>query len=137
MTIAAFLPLVGTLLDKFIPDPEAQAEAKLKMLKMAQEGELAAMQADLQLALGQMEINKEEAKADLFRGGWRPLIGYIIGCSLAFQYLVNPLLLWMNALFNLGVTPPDIQLDGMMWELMFGLLGLGGLRTYERIKGKA
>jgi hypothetical protein len=43
----------------------------------------------------------------------------------------------MNALFNLGVTPPDIQLDGMMWELMFGLLGLGGLRTYERIKGKA
>jgi len=134
MVWAALIPAVGSLLEKIIPDPQAQAEAKLKMLEMAQKGELAVLDAEVTLAQGQMEINKAEATTDMFRGGWRPLIGYVFGLALAFQYLINPLFLWINAAFNMGITPPNIQLDNMLWELMFGMLGLGGLRTYEKTK---
>ena len=128
------IPAVTALLDKLIPDPQAKAEAQLKMLDMAQKGELAALDAEMRLALGQLEVNKVEAGTDLFRGGWRPLVGYVFGFALAFQYIGNPLFLWANAIFQWGVIPPEIVLDDMLWQLMFGMLGLSGLRTYEKIK---
>ena len=72
----AFLaPLIGalpTILDKLIPDPAAAADAKLKMLEMVQRGELAALDADVRLALAQAETNTAEASTDAYRGGWRP-----------------------------------------------------------------
>jgi hypothetical protein len=55
------IPLIGTLLDKVFPDPKAADEAKLKLMEMAQNGELAQLNADLQLATGQIEVNKTEA----------------------------------------------------------------------------
>jgi hypothetical protein len=131
------IPAVTSLLDKIIPDPQAKAEAQLKMLDMAQKGELAALDAEMKLAMGQLEVNKVEAGTDLFRGGWRPLIGYVFGLALAFQYLINPIFMWINVWFATGMEPPDIRLDDTLWELVFGMLGLGGLRTYERVKGKA
>ena len=135
--LAAILPLIGSIIDKILPDPTQAADAKLKALELAQKGELAVLDAEVKMALGQMEINKAEASTDMFRGGWRPLIGYVFGFALAFQYILNPVFLWTNAAFNLGVIPPDIKLDSMLWELMFGMLGMGGLRTFEKIKGRA
>ena len=70
------IPAVTSLLDKVIPDPQAKAAAQLKMLEMAQKGELAALDADMKLALGQLEVNKIEAGTDLYRGGWRPGCGW-------------------------------------------------------------
>lgn len=131
------IDLASKVFDKVFPDPAKANEAKLELLKLQQSGDLAALDAELKLSLGQIDINKEEAKTDLFRGGWRPLIGYVFGFALAFQYLLNPILLWINAAFNIGITPPDVKLDDTLWELMFGMLGLGGLRTFERVKGKA
>ena len=132
--IASILP---DLLDRVLPDPAQANEAKLRVLELAQKGELAAMDADMRLALGQMEINKAEASTDLFRGGWRPACGWVCAAGLAYTFLLRPVLPWVASLFGSNVAPmPDIDTDTLM-VLLTGMLGLGGLRTVERIKGKA
>jgi len=133
----ALLPAVTSIIDKIIPDPQAAAEAKLKAMELAQKGELAALDADLKLALGQMEVNKAEATTDAYRGGWRPFCGWVCGAGLAYTFVVRPILPWVASLFGAVVPPmPPIDTDTLMMLLM-GMLGLGGLRSFERVKGKA
>lgn len=133
----ALIPVVGTILDKIIPDPQQASEAKLKALEMAQRGELAVLDADMRLALAQIDVNKAEAQTDLFRGGWRPAVGWCCVFGLAYQFLAQPLLPWVAAVLGFSVPPlPAIDNETLM-VLLTGMLGLGGLRTFERVKGKA
>ena len=128
------IPAVTSLLDKLIPDPQAQADAKIKLLEMAQKGELAALDAEMRLALGQLEVNKVEAGTDLFRGGWRPFSGWVCGCGLAYTFIIRPTLPWIVSVCGGDVPPmPNIDTDTLM-VLLTGMLGLGGLRTYEKMK---
>lgn len=128
---------VITLLDKVLPDPQQAAEAKLRALEMGQRGDLAQLDADVRLALGQMEINKVEASTDLFRGGWRPATGWCCVAGLAYQFIAQPILPWIVALSG-GQVPPLPPIDNeTLLVLLTGMLGLGGLRTVERVKGKA
>lgn len=131
------IPVVGTLLEKIIPDPKAAADAKLKMLELAQQGQLAAIDAEVKLAVGQMEINKEEARnASVFVSGWRPACGWICAAALAYQYVLRPLGAAVAA--YAGHPIPELPaLDESLWGLLFGMLGLGGLRSVEKIKGVA
>lgn len=139
--MATFLPaLVGALpaiLDKLIPDPAAAADAKLRALEMAQRGELAALDADLRLALAQSETNTAEAQTDAYRGGWRPACGWVCAFGLAYEFLLRPLLPWAVTAAG-GQVPalPAIDTETLM-VLLTGMLGLGGLRTFERVRGKA
>jgi hypothetical protein len=133
----ALIPLIGTIVEKVIPDPQAAADAKLRVMELAQKGELAVLDADLKLALGQIEVNKAEATTDMFRGGWRPAVGWICVAGLAYQFILQPVLPWLVALFGAQVPPlPAIDNESLM-VLLTGILGLGGLRTFERVKGKA
>lgn len=135
--IAALIPLIGTVLDKVLPDQKASADAKLKIMDLVQKGELAVLEADVQLALGQMKINEAEAGTDLFRGGWRPAVGWTCVAGLAYNFVIQPILPWIVRLFGAEVPDmPTIDNDTLMM-LLTGMLGLGGLRTFERIKGKA
>ena len=134
---AALIPLLGAIVEKAIPDPQAQADAKIRVMEMAQRGELAVLDADLKLAMGQMEVNKVEAGTDLFRGGWRPAVGWVCVMGLFYNFVVQPLLPWVVAVFG-GTVPPLPSIDNdTLLVLLTGMLGLGGLRTFERIKGKA
>ena len=134
---AALIPLIGTIVEKVIPDPQAAADAKLRVMELAQKGELAVLDADLKLALGQIEVNKAEATKDMFRGGWRPATGWVCVAGLAYQFILQPVLPWVVALFGAHVPPlPAIDNESLM-VLLTGMLGLGGLRTFERVKGKA
>jgi hypothetical protein len=134
---AALIPLISTIVEKVIPDPQAAADAKLRVMELAQKGELAALDADLKLALGQIEVNKAEATTDMFRGGWRPAVGWTCVAGLAYQFILQPVLPWVVALFGAQVPPlPAIDNEALM-VLLTGMLGLGGLRTFERVKGKA
>lgn len=135
--IAALIPLIGTVLDKVLPDQQASADAKLKVMDLVQKGELAVLDADVRLALGQMEINKAEASTDLFRGGWRPAVGWTCVAGLSYNFVIQPILPWLVRVGG-GDVPymPTIDNDTLMM-LLTGMLGLGGLRTFERIKGKA
>lgn len=126
------LGAVIPLLERILPDEKTREEAKLKALEMAQNGELAQLEASVKLALGQVEINKVEAGQDNFRGGWRPFCGWICGFGLAYNFLAQPLLAWASSTHGWSV-PPTIDVDQLM-VLLGGMLGLGGLRTYERIK---
>ena len=132
----ALIPAVVSVIDKVLPDPQQAAEAKMRALELAQRGELAALDADVRMALGQMEVNRAEAQTDLFRGGWRPATGWCCVAGLAYQFLAQPLLPWVVALFGASVPPlPPIDNEALM-VLLTGMLGLGGLRTFERVKGK-
>lgn len=136
--IQALIPLVGTLLDKLIPDPKMAADAKLKAVELAQRGELAYLDADLKLALGQLEVNKEEAKdPSLFKSGWRPAVGWLCVAGFGYMAIVRPVLPWVLQVAGVQVPPlPSID-TAEIGALLFGMLGLGGMRTAERLKGKA
>ena len=134
--LPVLIPLITSVIDKILPDPQAAAEAKLRALEMAQRGELVALDADLKLALGQLEVNKTEAATDAYRGGWRPFCGWVCGIGLAYTFLARPLLPWLAAVGGANVPDlPAIDTDTLML-LLTGMLGLGSLRTFERVKGK-
>jgi hypothetical protein len=131
----ALIPLIGSVIDKILPDPAAQADAKLKMLDMAQRGELAELNASTQLALGQIETNKVEAASDsLFKSGWRPAVGWACVGGLVYQVLARPVLGWVAQNLWGWTQPPSLEMETLM-TLLFGMLGLGAYRTVERIKG--
>lgn len=127
------IPVIGTLLDKVLPDPKMAAEAKFKIIELAQKGELANLESDVKLAIAQTEINKEEASTDMFRGGWRPFIGWICGIGLALQFIVSPLFTWFSLLLGYNIEFPILDSNVLM-TLLFGMLGLGTLRTTEKLK---
>lgn len=130
------LPVVGTVIDKIFPDAEQAEKAKYELFKLQQEGELKALDADLQMALAQIKVNETEAgSTDAFRGGWRPAAGWVCSIGLAYTFLAQPLLAWLSASQGWPI-PPKIDMDTLMGLLM-GMLGLGGFRTFERVKGKA
>ena len=128
--ISAALDFGTTLINKLFPDPAQAADAKLKLLELQQSGELAVMTA-------QTDINKEEAQnASLFVSGWRPAIGWVCALALFYQYLLKPLA--MGILPSFGFVVPALPgLDDNLWQLMMGMLGMGGLRTFEKINGVA
>lgn len=118
--IAAGLKIV----DKFVPDPDAKikAEAELRASLLAWDQ-------------GQQTTNTAEAGApSRFVAGWRPWIGWVCGVALAVQFVLGPLAVWASDLLGSPIQAPP-PLDDMLWELMFGMLGLGGLRTFEKVKG--
>lgn len=130
------IPLVGDLLGRILPDPKAADEAKLKLLEMAQRGELAQLDADMKLALGQIEINKAEAQSsDFWRGGWRPAVGWTCCAGLLYTFILRPLLPWFAAVSGVEVPPLPALDMGPLLTLLGGMLGLGGMRTFERVKG--
>lgn len=132
----ALLPVIGTVIDKLFPNAEERDKAKYELFKLQQEGELKALDADLQMALAQVKVNEAEAtSADNFRAGWRPMAGWVCSIGLAYTFLAQPLLSWACAVKGWPV-PPKIDMDTLM-GLLTGLLGLGGFRTYERIRNKA
>lgn len=128
--ITAALDIGGKLIDRLWPDAAQAAAAKLELIKLQQSGELA------QIA-GQLQINATEAaSSSVFVGGWRPGIGWVCGAALAMQYIARPLLEWAGIV--LGHPLPTLPgIDANLWELLLGMLGLGGLRTYEKVKGVA
>lgn len=127
------IPVIGSLLEKIIPDPKMAAEAKLKAIELAQNGELAHLDADLKLALGQIEVNKTEAATDKFRGGWRPFIGWVCGIGVAIQFVISPLLTWVSVVMGVPIIFPVLD-SSVLMTLLFGMLGLGTLRTTEKLK---
>ena len=133
MGILDLIPIIGAAADKLlglIPDPNARAQAKevfdREVLAIAAKAE-----AD------QRDINKAEASnASVFVAGWRPAIGWVCALALAFQYLIRPLFVWATSIWWPHITALP-GLDESLWQLMFGMLGLGGLRSFEKTKGVA
>jgi hypothetical protein len=132
--VESVIGIAGKVLDRIIPDPAQRAAAALEMAKLQQSGELARMSAETQLAQGQIDIDKIEAAGEgFFKSGWRPFIGWTCGTGLAFQFIVAPIATWAVALAGHPMPFPTLDL-GTLMTLLFGMLGLGAYRTYEKTK---
>jgi hypothetical protein len=128
----------GKLLEKladYFPSAEAKAKAQMALLELAQKGELAHLTAEFELAKGQLDVNKNEAANEhLFVSGWRPAIGWVCGLAFATQFVIGPLVTYASVLLGYPITLPKLDFGEMM-PILLGMLGLGAMRTTEKIKG--
>lgn len=125
-------PLVSPIIEKIldlIPNENERKRAKETF-------ELEMMRAVNQAASEQNKVNEvEAAHSSVFVAGWRPFIGWVCGSGIAYAYLVYPFMLWYAATYNVDLhTLPKLDTDGL-YQLVLAMLGLGGLRTFEKIKG--
>lgn len=131
----ALIPALANVLDRAIPDPEQKAKAQLELLRLQQEGAFKELDAELQVNLAQARINDAEAQqSDFFRGGWRPAAGWACVFGLGYEFMLRPLLPWALAVAGAEGIPELPSLDNVLFELLFGMLGLGTLRTADRWK---
>ena len=121
-------PVTG-LLDKFIEDKDQKAALAHEIATMGEKHSQEAL-------LSQLEINKAEAASgSLFKGGWRPFVGWTCGIAFAYHFVFQPLLIFIFA--YIGLETPDLpEFDvGTLLPVLGGMLGIGGLRSYEKTKG--
>jgi len=129
--------LVGKVLDRVFPDPGQKAQIALELEKMRQAGEFKEIDTALQMAQMQTDVNRVEAASpDRFVAGWRPFIGWTCGAALAWHYVLSGFLVWLLALSGQEAVMPTVDLGDLI-VILLGMLGLGGLRTTEKIKGVA
>ena len=128
---------VISVIDKVIPDPSQKAAAQLAVLQLQQTGQLEQLKADVQASLAQVDVNKVEAESpSLFKSGWRPAVGWICAVALGVQFLLNPIGSWVAALMGHPVQFPPLDL-GTLMTLLFGMLGLGAMRSFDKKVGTA
>jgi len=127
--IQALIGPVTGLLDKFIEDKDAKNAMAHEIATMA---ERAAHEA----AMAQVEVNKAEAQhRSIFVAGWRPFIGWTCGVALAYHFVLAPLIVFGVAWYGAEIPEsPTFDMDSLMTVLL-GMLGLGGMRTFEKAKG--
>jgi hypothetical protein len=127
--VTALLDIGGKLIDRIWPNPVEAANAKFELFKLQQSGELS------QIA-GQLRINEvEAASASVFVSGWRPFIGWVCGFGLVYSFIGQPLLAWASLTWHFAI-PPTLDL-GTLLTILGGMLGLGTLRTVEKVQGVA
>ena len=129
LLIAPLLELGRSIIGRLFPDPAEKAKAELELLKMAQDG-------DLKTVLAQLEINAREAQhPSLFVAGWRPGAGGAGVAGLLYAAILHPLLVWLANIQG-WPTPPQLETD-LLWAILGGMLGIGSLRSIEKVKGVA
>lgn len=123
-------PVTG-LLDKFVEDKDQKAALAHEISTMAD-------RHAQELALAQVEVNKAEAASgSVWKGGWRPFVGWVCGTAFAYHFVIQPLAIFVVAAYGMEIPAlPEFDMGQLMTVLM-GMLGLGGLRSFEKSKGVA
>jgi hypothetical protein len=121
-------PIAG-LLGRFIPD-------ETERQKLAHEIATLTQKQAHEIALAQIEVNKIEAASNsIFKSGWRPFIGWVCGMAFAYHFVLQPVLIFVMTYAGHPVPAlPEFDMASLM-TVLGGLLGLGGLRTFEKYKG--
>lgn len=134
--LSAAFELGTTVINKIWPDPVKQAEEQRKLAELYQKGDLAELDAHVKLMLAQMEINKAEAShKSVFVAGARPFIIWAGGFSMVWSGIIHPLLTWVWAFAGIDGTPPPLIESAALGTIVTGLLGVGGMRSYDKSKG--
>jgi len=127
--LSSLIQPVSQILDKAIPDQDLKR-------RLAQELATMSEKHAQQLALAQIEVNAAEAASgSLFKGGWRPCIGWICGIAFGYHFVLQPVIVFIVAM--VGVDIPELPSFDMntLLTVLGGMLGIGGLRSYEKSKG--
>jgi len=111
---------ISTIIDKFVPDADVRQKLAFDIATLADNHAQ-------ELALAQIKLNTEDAKGNWFQSSWRPLAGYVCVTGLAVNFLISPIAA------GFGVMIPQADLSVMM-PVLGGLLGIGSLRTFEKLK---
>ncbi len=128
--IDAIAQLVSTAVDKIWPDANIAAQAEAEQLK-------AQLTQELTYTIGQLDINKiEAASSSLFVAGWRPAVGWCGALGYGYEFLYRPVFNGLAIALGYPAIFPGIEVEALT-SLLFGLLGLGTLRTVEKVKGVA
>jgi hypothetical protein len=138
--IGSIIEGVGKVADSLVTTDRERLEMALEDRKL----DLEEKRIDQETGLAQVEVNKiEAASSSVFVSGWRPAVGWVGVLGLSYQFLGYPMMQWLWA-FGQGVDiipkelhpPPDLDVEQLM-TLLAGLLGFGGMRSFEKSKGVA
>lgn len=122
---------VGETVDNLFTSDEERLELKNEKYKAEREFNLKERQILADQNIAQTRINIEEAKSgSFFVAGWRPAIGWVGALALFYQFIVYPLLLWLP---NVDNPPPPLDYT-MLYSLITGMLGIAGMRSYDKMK---
>lgn len=125
--ISAVLPILDRVL-AFIPDPEARAKAREELTLKLVEIESSERKA-------QVDLNKQEAQhKSVFVAGWRPFIGWVGGVSLAWTFLVHPLITWIATVSGYAGPFPELNTSELL-TLVMAMLGVGAMRSFDKMQG--
>ena len=136
LLLSGIFDIGKNLIDRFFPDPAQKAAAALELARMQQNGELAQLAAETDLAKLQIQTNIEESKStNWWVAGWRPAIGWVCGAGLAYAALIEPFArfaakVWFGYTGDFPVIDTDLTL-----QILMGMLGLGVMRSVEKVKG--
>jgi hypothetical protein len=115
---------VSKILDKFVVDKDLKLKLQHELNQELHKANIA-----------QLEVNKvEAAHRNVFVAGWRPFTGWVCASALAYHFIIEPIVVFGLALYNIQLTLPQFDMGSLLTVLM-GMLGLGGLRTFEKSKG--
>lgn len=129
LLLGPLLDLGKDLIGRFFPNEEEKRKAEAEFLKIAAEGELKQI-------IAQLEINaREAANPSIWVSGWRPAFGWCGAVGFLYATVIQPLLVWYGSSRG-WPQPPVLNMD-LMWAVITGLLGIGGMRTFEKSKGVA
>ena len=129
LLLAPVFEIGKTLLDRFVPDPSAKQAAEMELVSIAADGELKQIIAQLEIKA------RETTHASVWVSGWRPAFGWCGAAGFLYATIGQPVLAWVGALRG-WPAPPELNLN-LLWVVVTGLLGIGGLRSVEKIKGVA
>lgn len=124
------------IIDKVLPDAEAKEAAKLELMRLHQAGEFKIIDTIAESDKNQSEINKIEAASEnLYKSGARPFILWVCGFALCYHFILQPFLAFIFAMLQRDIILPIFDMDSLNTVLM-GMLGLGGMRSFDKIKAK-
>jgi hypothetical protein len=127
LLLAPLLEFGKDLIGRVLPDKEEARKAEAEFLKLAMDGEL-------KQVIAQLQINAQEAAhPSIWVSGWRPGFGWVGGAGFGYAVLLQPLLAWVAAVKGWPI-PPTLDTD-LLLTVAGGMLGIGGLRTYEKRAG--
>jgi len=133
LNISSIIDSVGKVAGDLITTDKEKMQLEIENRKL-----------DQAIDIAQIRVNKEEAKSSsLFVSGWRPAVGWIGAAALAYQFLAYPILgwawKWLQAMGYVPaeMSPPPLLDAEQLWVMLSGILGIAGMRTFEKQKGVA
>ena len=126
MMIDKLVEPLSKILDKFVVDKDLKAQLRHEITTELHRANMA-----------QIEVNKvEAAHKNMFVSGWRPFVGWCCAAALAYHFIFQPILVFVLSLSGIAITLPEFDMNSLMTVLL-GMLGLGGMRSLEKINGVA
>lgn len=135
--LTTLLPIFGKVLEKVVPNVAEREKLKLELQLQIEQNETKLIEAFNAVDQAQIAVNQEEAKSSsLFVAGWRPAIGWVSGFGVAWAFVFKPIADWILAVSGSTIATPVLN-TGELMSLLLGLLGMGALRSFEKVKGVA